>query len=568
MSIETRVTQLGIVFGCWQIREELRSGSSAALFRLEQVDNPGECCAMKIVNLIQQAGNLAELSEEDFTAYTELRRQRRKAAEQQLTGREDCLDFTFLDWEDDEGYGRDLLIRLALPEESLEDILTEMPAEPEAELPEKTVPEKEEPQKPSGEKVLIAVLSVLLAIAIVFVGFIFTKIILELKHQAELLAAPPAATAAAVVEMPTEEPTAEATEAPTEAAVVLDPTKVVDLSIGQCHVAAVYEDGSVDVVYLNQTIRKKYPAWDVWDASGVAEWTDIVQVSVSTHHMAGLRSDGTVVALGGNSYGECDVSEWTDIVAIETGIHTTVGLKADGTLVSAGSTIKIGNISYIEDAVAIDMGSGCLEYLQSDGSWKRRLADGSELNMGTYPGMVAIHSNETDSVGVLEDGTIVIGRTTRLNKAKLSEWTDIVDVYGSASCMLGLKSDGTVCAFGTDNVNFQQNVAHWTGVEKLVGPSVAIKKDGSIVLAGTGVVQSFDIGPLNKAPSVTEGEPGRIARSSTVNVRAYPGINCDIVNKLPMDTTVIVLEQKTTYDGKVWGRTMYGWISMEYIELD
>ena len=97
----------------------------------------------------------------------------------------------------------------------------------------------------------------------------------------------------------------------------------------------------------------------------------------------------------------------------------------------------------------------------------------------------------------------------------------------------------------------------------------ALKKDGTIVLAGTGVVQSFDIGPLNKAPSVTEGDPGRIVRSSSgVNVRSYPGINCDIVNKLPIDTNVIVLEQKTTYDGKVWARTMYGWISMEYIELD
>ena len=147
MSIEARVPQLGIVFGCWQIMEQLRSGSSAALFRLEQVDNPEECCAMKVVNLIQQSGNLAELSEEELTGYTELRRQRRKAAEQQLTGREDCLDFTFLDWEDEEGYGRDLMIRLALPEASEEDILAEMPAEPEVELPEKAVPEKEEPQK-------------------------------------------------------------------------------------------------------------------------------------------------------------------------------------------------------------------------------------------------------------------------------------------------------------------------------------------------------------------------------------------------------------------------------------
>jgi alpha-tubulin suppressor-like RCC1 family protein len=49
-----------------------------------------------------------------------------------------------------------------------------------------------------------------------------------------------------------------------------------------------------------------------------------------------LKNDGTVVAVGTNAYGECDVSDWTDIVAISAGENYTIGLRANGTVVAAG----------------------------------------------------------------------------------------------------------------------------------------------------------------------------------------------------------------------------------------
>ena len=55
------------------------------------------------------------------------------------------------------------------------------------------------------------------------------------------------------------------------------------------------------------------------------------------YHTVGLKSDGTVVAVGDNSSGQCDVSDWSDIVAISAGGHFTVGLKSDGTVVAVGS---------------------------------------------------------------------------------------------------------------------------------------------------------------------------------------------------------------------------------------
>ena len=45
----------------------------------------------------------------------------------------------------------------------------------------------------------------------------------------------------------------------------------------------------------------------------VSGWTDIVAVSTGFLHTVGLKRDGTVVAVGNNEYGQCDVGDWTGI---------------------------------------------------------------------------------------------------------------------------------------------------------------------------------------------------------------------------------------------------------------
>ena len=69
----------------------------------------------------------------------------------------------------------------------------------------------------------------------------------------------------------------------------------------------------------------------------VSQWEDIVAISASSDHSLGLKSDGTVVAVGSNSFGQCDVSKWTDIIAISAGFSHSLGLKSDGTVVATGN---------------------------------------------------------------------------------------------------------------------------------------------------------------------------------------------------------------------------------------
>ena len=69
-------------------------------------------------------------------------------------------------------------------------------------------------------------------------------------------------------------------------------------------------------------------------------------VAAGQRHTVGCLPDGTVVATGADSGGECRTSLWRDVVAVAAGgVHVagntgrshTLGLRADGTVVATGS---------------------------------------------------------------------------------------------------------------------------------------------------------------------------------------------------------------------------------------
>jgi len=59
-------------------------------------------------------------------------------------------------------------------------------------------------------------------------------------------------------------------------------------------------------------------------------------VAAGGHYTVGLKADGTVVAVGWNYHGQCNVSSWTNVIQVAAGAWQTVGLKSDGTVVAAG----------------------------------------------------------------------------------------------------------------------------------------------------------------------------------------------------------------------------------------
>ena len=98
------------------------------------------------------------------------------------------------------------------------------------------------------------------------------------------------------------------------------------------------------------------------------DWRDIVAVAAGFGHTVGLRSDGTVVAAGVGTAGQCNVSNMKNIVAIAVGTAHTVGLCADGTVKVVGGVDGQGNVGPWSDVVAVCAGGTHTVGLKSDGT--------------------------------------------------------------------------------------------------------------------------------------------------------------------------------------------------------
>ncbi|MGD2065040.1 MAG: hypothetical protein PVI95_01130, partial [Dehalococcoidia bacterium] len=99
----------------------------------------------------------------------------------------------------------------------------------------------------------------------------------------------------------------------------------------------------------------------------VIDWTDIIQVAAGSQHTVGLKADGTVAAVGDSTGGKCDVDDWTDIIQVAAGYDQTVGVKVDGTVVAVGySGFRQGDTNDWTDIIQVAAGYGHTVGLKSD----------------------------------------------------------------------------------------------------------------------------------------------------------------------------------------------------------
>ena len=111
------------------------------------------------------------------------------------------------------------------------------------------------------------------------------------------------------------------------------------------------------------------------------DWTDVVAITTGGStgtgrrghgHIVGLKSDGTVVAAGDNTDGQCNVSDWKNIIAVSAGAYHTVGLTSDGHVLTTQNSDEfehsIRDISSWQDVVAISAGFGFTLAVKSNGS--------------------------------------------------------------------------------------------------------------------------------------------------------------------------------------------------------
>ncbi|MBR2477150.1 MAG: chromosome condensation regulator [Clostridia bacterium] len=248
-----------------------------------------------------------------------------------------------------------------------------------------------------------------------------------------------------------------------------------------------------------------------------------VTLSAGLECTLGVCPDGTVVAVGRNNMGQCDVEDWKDIVSVDAGNFGTigmtsyaVGLKSDGTVVVAGlsddETVgqitddieefwedEVGNwediVSVSADELILGVKSdGTVEmwypwfmYNEDDDAVKewnkiKKWKDIVEVDQGPNYGACV--------VGLKSNGTVEIAGPHTDDDFDVDGWKDIVDIsvgcpagYFASSHIVGLKKDGTVVATG-ENIDGRCDVSDWTdiiAVEAGSNYTVGLKKDGTVV---------------------------------------------------------------------------------------
>lgn len=267
------------------------------------------------------------------------------------------------------------------------------------------------------------------------------------------------------------------------------------VATGRSHTVGLKTNGTVVAVGDNESGQ-----------CNVSDWTDIVAIAAGNWHTVGLKADGTVVAVGSNNHNQCNVSDWTDIVAIDAcGAHT-VGLNANGTVVAMGDN-ESGqcNVSDWTDIIAIAVGGEHTVGLKADGTV---VAIGEnfwgQCDVSDWTDIVAIDACGAHTVGLRTDGTVVAtggGDVVALEDdfynqcGYLPDWADIVAVAAGDAHTVGLKANGTVVAVSY-NGDGQCNVSDWTGIVAINAGdfyTVGLKADGTVMAVGNNRYGQCDI---------------------------------------------------------------------------
>jgi len=246
--------------------------------------------------------------------------------------------------------------------------------------------------------------------------------------------------------------------------------------------------GGYHVMFLSADDTMMAVGNNEYGQCNVSGWRNIIAVSAGQAHSVGLKGGCIVVAVGNNDYDQCDVSRWRDIIAISAGDVHTVGLKLDGTVVAVGwNWHGQCNVSGWTDIVAVNAGDNHTVGLKSDGTVVAvGMNNEGQCDVSGWTDIVAVSAGDEHTVGLKSDGTVVTVGDNTYGQCNVSGWTDIVAVSAGEFHTVGLKADGTVVAVGK-NEDGQCDISEWTDIAVIsAGRSYTMgaKVDGTVVIVG------------------------------------------------------------------------------------
>jgi len=255
--------------------------------------------------------------------------------------------------------------------------------------------------------------------------------------------------------------------------------------------------------------------------------SDVVSIAAGDGFYLALKNDGTVWAWGGNGYGQLGDSTGidsstpvrvlgiADVSAIAARGASALALKQDGTVWAWG----------LEREIVVDV----------VGEWKSRSIP---VKVSSLTNVSAIAEGNCFSLALKSDGTVwawgwndvgQLGDGTRINRStplQVSGLTGVCAISAGDSHSLALKNDGTVWAWGwnyfgklgggTDAYSTKPvQVSDLSGVIAIatgVHHSLAIKNDGTVWAWG-----GNSVGELGDGTITTRVNPVQVARFNSFN---------------------------------------------------
>lgn len=260
------------------------------------------------------------------------------------------------------------------------------------------------------------------------------------------------------------------------------------IAAGKHHIAGLKSNGTVVATGANSDGQ-----------CDVESWKDIVSITAGICHTIGLKSDGTVIAAGDNTKTQCNVESWNDIISVAAGDYHTIGLKNDGTVLAAGKNTKNDgqcDVSNWSNIIAVAAGHSHTVALRNDGTV---VATGDNLHgqcdTGKWNSIIAVTAGNGHTVGLKSDGTVVATGYNKDGECNVGEWKNIIAIAAGSTHTVGLKNDGTIVATGVNN-DGQCDVKDWTGIVAIAAGdsyTIGLKSDGTVVATGNNAYGQYDV---------------------------------------------------------------------------
>lgn len=236
------------------------------------------------------------------------------------------------------------------------------------------------------------------------------------------------------------------------------------LAVGFYHTVGLKADGTVIAAGRNTEGQCETGAW-----------TNITAVKAGAYHTAALKSDGTVVCCGRNMEKQCDTGEWTGITAIACTDYGTAGLKSDGTVVFTGFENGTG-VSGWQDVTAIGAGSYITLGIRNGGTL---LSTHKSASVSDWSGLVAAEADTGYAVGLTQDGHVLF-------TGGANGWSDCLSVSAGSTGYAAVTADGRVLTNWFD----ERNAIDFSDITEAAAVAVGgthtavLLKDGRVICRG------------------------------------------------------------------------------------